>query len=420
VTFRSRTAHGLLALAAAAALSCRDQRAPAPKDDGMPGQRVFRPPARVVRALPPHGIQATGVGPYSLGAELKDVLNTLPHGPRIELLQIEDLVGYRLVRVEQGTILVGIGQSGRVSFIAVTDPEIAKTEGGLGVGAEIDRLREALGPERRTGARDPHLVELERLPGARVLVEDGRAAAIVLGPDGLAPAPDLGQADALSGGAASARPPAAAAGDCTPESAAQALAGEPLASLARAGDQADVPIAHGCFTGSSPEAVVQDRDELILLVGEPGHMRRAPSQTVPGLLFAGAVDADGDGRHELLAVSEQRTAEALAVRVELLRGEGGRLVGTGADQVYRVTAGQAAPVGAKLKDIRLLLEARTGTETIEVTGLYVHEVGGQVRSAAPLLPKTLIPRPRRRSDAGGSSGVRAARPSERKAAEERP
>jgi hypothetical protein len=425
-----RTAHSPLALAAALAAAvgaasfagCRDPSPPPPSEDETLGQRVFAPPPRIVRAVPPYRIQPGGLGPYAIGAELKDILNTLPHGPRIELLQIERLVSYRLVRVEQDTVLVGIGQDGRVSFIAVLEPGIAKTEGGLGVGSDIARLRDGLGPERRlAGARDPRLVDLERLPGARVLVERERVVAIVVGPDGREGAQDLGQADALSGGESpgaerdsagrtlSAAPPRQSAPTsstgpgCTATSASEALVDEPVAQVARLDDAEDGAVHYGCFTGSEPEAVVEGNDQLVLVVGEPGRLRRAAALSVPGLLFASQSDSDGDGRHELVAVSEQRTSDALAVRVEVLRGEGSRLVGAGADEVYRVTSGAAAPVGAKLKDMSLLIEAYAAPEALEVSGFYLHEVAGKVRSVAPLLPKTIPLRPRRRTDAGGPS-----------------
>src|ERR671931_624989 len=110
-SWRPRTALLLLALAA-----CRDQQPLARSDDKSPGQRVFPSPPGVVRELPPHRIQANRIGPYALGAELQEILDTLPNGPRVELLQIERLAAYRLVRVAQGSILVGIGPGGRVSF----------------------------------------------------------------------------------------------------------------------------------------------------------------------------------------------------------------------------------------------------------------------------------------------------------------
>lgn len=414
-----------LLLSAGALCACRDERAQAPSKEDRPGERVFETPARVVRAVPPHRIQAVAIGPYQLGDELKAVLNTLPHGPRVELLQIEHLVSYRLVRVAQDTMLVGIGQPGRVSFIAVLDPEIAKTESGLGVGSEIGKLQDALGPERpAAGARDPRLVELERLPGGRVLVQKDRVAAIVIGP--AAPVSgDLAPADALSGGGPPGalpspdRDPAAPTDEaCSPARAREVLAGESVADVARAGGD-DPAILYGCFTGGAPEAVVVGNDQLILVAGEPGRLRRVGAHLVPGLVFASAVDAEKDGRAEIVAVLEKRSDDALAIEVQALRGEGARLVTAGSDDVYRVTAGAASSVGAKLRNVSVLIEATAGPEALEVSGFYLHEDGDHVRTIAPLVPKTVVLRPRRRGEGGSPSAVGAGGRSARQPGAER-
>ena len=410
-----RTALSLLLLAAA----CRDESTLATSGDESLGQRVFQPPPGVVRAVPPYRIQSTSIGPYALGAEFKDILNKLPHGPRVELLPIERVVGVRLVRVADDTILAGIGQNNRVSFMAVLDPEIAKTEDGFGVGSEIETLREALGPERQpTGARDPRLVELDRLPNARFVVEGERVVAIVIGPEAgqdqrQVQGVDIGAADALSGGGgtprAPGRPPPPDGDGCTTASAIEALAGKPLPEVARA-SKAEAVVHYGCFTGPSPEAVVVDGDEIVLVTGEPDRLRRGATHSVEGLTFASAIDADGDGRHELVAVSEKRTSEELAVRVEVLRGEGGRLISAGEDEVYRVTATAALPV-ARLKDIELLIEAQPGPEALEVAGFYLQRAGRRIHTLAPLQPHSMTLRLKRRGAAASSEASRAGPPS---------
>jgi hypothetical protein len=412
VTSWGRTALSLLALATA----CRDQSAPERGADERIGQRVFQAPAGVVRAVPPHLIQSNGIGPYLLGADFKSILSTLPHGPRVEVIQIEHVVAYRrLVRVAQDAILVGIGQNGKAAFVAALDPEIAKTADGWSVGSEIDSLREALGPERPVvGARDPHLVELSRLPDARVIVAGHRVAAIVVGPDDSAEegrTGDLGPADALSGGgtgrpASSSRPRAPAAdtsGGCTVASAIDALAGEPVVETARVEDAKDAAVHYGCFTGTDPEAVVADEDQLILVVGGPGHLRRAATASVPGLRYANVADVDGDGRHDLVAVSEDRSKEAIAIRVTVLRGDGGRLVEAADEEVYRLTADAALPV-AKLKDIQLVIDAEADGDGLAVGGLYLQWDGDDVRSLAPLIPQQIELGTRKRSGNGPASG----------------
>jgi len=410
---RGRTAILLVALVTA----CRDQSEPARGADESLGQRVFQAPAGVVRAVPPHRIQPNGIGPYLLGAEFKAILSTLPHGPRVEVLQIDRVVGYRLVRVAQDAILVGIGPSGKASMVAALDPEIAKTEDGWGVGSEIDTLREALGPERTMGgARDPKLVALARLPNARVVVRGHRVAAIVVGPEGSDDrGRDVGPADALSGGATSRpangaarpRPPAAPPppGGCTVASALEALASEPVVATARVEDSKNAVVHYGCFTGEDPEAVVVDGEQLVLVTGEPGRLRKGANMSVPGLVFAGVSDVDRDSRHDLVAVSESRSSEALSMRIEVVRGDAGRLVSAVDEEVYRVTSDAAVPV-AKLKDIEILIEARDAGDVLEVGGYYLQWDGDDVRSVAPLSPKTVELGSRRRGGpaAGGSSG----------------
>ena len=398
---------------------CKEERAAPERGDGGAslGQRVFLPSPGLVRAVPPHGIQAGGVGPYQLGAELRDILAMLPHGPRIELLEIEDIAKYSLVRAEGDRVIIGVGASGRVLYIAVLEPEIAVTAGGLGVGASVDELRERLGPEvpPGPGARDPDILELERLPNARVIVRDGRAVAIVVGPGGAPAATAPTEPDALSGGAAAvpaaAEPPPRPA---RPERqapcarAAEILAAAPLAAAAPEDRRRQV--AFGCFTGTSPEAVVpQGDEELVLYGGEPSRLRRITSIDVPGLVFAGAIDVDGDMRHELLAVSQKRTGEVLSVRAAVLRVESGRLVSVADEEVYRVTRGAIAWVGARLEDVAFLLRGEPGGGGVEVRGFYLDGLSGTGRHVVPLDPRTISVRPRRRSaePAGGAGGAGA-------------
>ena len=419
-----------LVLAALAVTSCREhhsgtRRAGPMRDAGDPlGQRVFRPTPGVVRAVPPHNIQATGVGPYALGAELRDVLAMLPHGPRVELLEIEGLVDYSLVRAEEGRLVVGVGAGGRVTFITVLDPEIAKTDGGLGVGTSVDKLVAGLGPVRDpdNGVRDPRLLGLEHLPNARVVIDDGRAAAIVVGGPAAARTGDGRDGpgtDALSGGdqgpaqvnkvrAVVAAMDAGPGADDDPGAsvcvgAAEALAGAEVAETAKV-DPDSARIHYGCFTGASPEAVVEGKNTLVLVAGEPGHLKRVVSLAMPGLVFAGAVDVDGDGRQEVVAVMERRSRELLVERVEVLRGEGGRLVPVGADDVYRMTSSAAAWVGAKLRDVDFAVEAEVRGGGLEVGGLYLNEVGGAVKNAVPLLPQTVAVKGRRHAQ--GTSAPR--------------
>jgi hypothetical protein len=421
----------LASILAAATVGCRGNRAPRLRGDaGAPdlvGQRVFQPSPGLVRAVPPHSIQPTAVGPYQLGTELRDILAMLD--PRVELFDIDNAAKYSLVRAEGDRVLVGVGSSGRVSFISVLEPEIAKTAGGFGVGASVDELIERLGPRVELASRtsDPRLLELERLPGAHILIEDGRAAAIVVGRGGPGAPPAPPPPDAVSGtdapissgkavadtpgsGAVTDPPagdPAAPSPDHSSEKA------SPCAHAAEVIVRAELPPAAplesrgrasaGCFTGTSPELVVQSERGLVLYGGEPARLRKLSSIDLASLVFAGPLDIDGDLRHELVAVTEKRTGDSVTVRAHVLRVEGGRLTVVREENVYRVTAATTVGwFGAKLSNVDLVLWADARPGAIEVRGLYVDSVDGRKRHVVPLVPRT-IPVPRKKPEGSGSA-----------------
>ncbi len=94
-----------------------------------------------------------------------------------------------------------------------------------------------------------------------------------------------------------------------------------------------------------------------------------------------------------------------------MRADGGRLASAADEEVYRVTSDAAVPV-AKLKDIELLIEAYDAGDALEVGGYFVQWDGDEVRSIAPLQPKTVELGSRRRGGApssGGSSSGEGAR-----------
>lgn len=119
-----------------------------------------------MRAYPPHAIRSDGVGPYLLDAPLADVLHLLPGGPRVELLQLGRLANWRVVRAENGQLLIGADPHNRVAFIAVLAREVARTESGLGVGTKGSDLLRALGRERdgHELARDRRAYQFASLP----------------------------------------------------------------------------------------------------------------------------------------------------------------------------------------------------------------------------------------------------------------
>ncbi|HEY8146141.1 MAG TPA: hypothetical protein VIG06_25850 [Kofleriaceae bacterium] len=378
-------------------VACRDgsppneQPARRPAED-TPRERVFTPSPAEVRSVGPYAITAGGVGLYALGAEMRTVLAMLPAAKApVDQLEIDGVLKYKVVPPDAERILVGFDPSGRAGFVAVVAPDIAMVEGGYGVGTAVEEVRKGLGPDVLDRAvRDPHLLLLGKLPNARFVVDDERVIAIVV-------TPEARRSEA---------PPAAAEADAPAcERAAEILAG----SLPEPHDELDEARAsYGCFTGAAPEIALAEGDEVVVYGGEPGRLRRTTSVAAPGLLFAGALDVDRDGKKEIVSVAERRTGDSLAARIVVWRGEGGgRLTPVADKEVYRMTSDSARWVGARLKDVSFLIEVRpAGTSSVEVGGLYLERGDGQVHTVAPLVVETMAVRPRRPTPTatGGNTG----------------
>lgn len=350
---------------------------------------MFEPPPGEVRPAPPFAIRTDGVGPYLLGADLKDVLDLVPRGPRIELLTIDGVAEYNLVRTEGSALLVGGARSerSRVEFVAVVRPDIAKTSTGVGVGDPIDAVDRALGPRRTTPYRvaDPRLRTYAALPAVRFVgdrAEGGRVIAVVVAQsDGPTATPPRGDIDAAPGGAH--------APDCRTGG---ALAGT-LDAVVDAAKVGDAPrIVFGCFSGTHPEAFVLGAERFAIVAGTPGKLRRVASGTVPARGYVAPIDVGADGRDELASIDIDVTPEALSTAVTVRRIDGGRLVPIASATPYRITAQAAAMTGARLDEIDVLVELTAQRGQIAVGGLYMHRVGGVPKEVAPLMPAALKPR----------------------------
>lgn len=378
-------------LAVLALAGCRDgsppNEPPARRTaEDAPRERVFTPSPGLVRSVGPYPITGAGVGLYTLGAEMPKVLEILPTKAPVDTLDIEGVVKHKVVPPDGERILVGFDSRGMASFVAVVAPDIALVDGRFGVGSPVDELLAGLGPEvKRAAVRDPHILELEKLANARFVVDGGRVIAIVVAEEPRAARAEQAEADA----------PCARA--------AEILAGSVPGIQ---GPDGAARAAWGCFTGGQPEVAVPEGDELVVYGGEPGRLRRITSVAAPGLQFAGALDVDRDGRHEVVSVAERRGDDALAARIVVWRGEGGRLSAAADKEVYRMTSGAAGWVGHKLKDVSFLVQAAAAsTSSIEVRGLYLQrgEDGG-ARTVAPLVAETVAVRPRRAPAGPGAGG----------------
>jgi hypothetical protein len=388
----SRRARLLVAvLAMGVGLACSDDSPVVKKDDSGPGRRVPEPSTSEVRALD-HAIHNEGVGPYLLGASLRDVLSRLPYGPRIELLQVDGVADYSLVRAERDRIVIGVQKPAGVTFVTVLDKDIARTEKEVGVGMPVGSVLEQHGPlvRHRSLAFDPRALRVESMPGLRFVERFGVVVAVVV-----AAPPSLVE-----------RP--ASKCDATKLHNAQGL----IRSRAEMGAKAVV--SYGCFTGSTAEALATG-DDRVAVVGGGDSLRRIASTAVPGLVYAAAIEVDGDDRDEILAVHEMSSPTGRSVVVDVFRVEGSRLTSIARQTVYEV--GASSWVGARPPEIEFLVEAHARRGLITVSGLAVRTNVVGIEEVVPLMPVPVVVRERRTAieegpgiDAGALDAAGAAPP----------
>jgi hypothetical protein len=379
----SRFSSGAAAvLAAATALAaCRDREPPPPTlaRDAAPARRVIVPAIGDVRPLPPHAIRGEGVGPYRLGTPLDAVLAQLPSGPRVALLDLQGVVDVSVVRAEDDGVLVG-GESvgGSAVYIAVVRPDVARTEAGIGVGSTRRELEAAMGPplvDARV-ARDPDLAAFSALPGARFVLRGDRVSAVLLRRrDPAEPAqPAHGHEPGTECGAGP----------------------RPETAIAAAGLRGETPRLVPTCMGAGGEVAVVTDNAVTVVAGDGERTRRLGSLDVRGVRFAAPVRVDG--RDELVVVAERGAEVERVIAVSLYRLEGGKLVRSAEQDVYRIAATSAGWIGARLSNLDVLLEVEGRADALVVGGVLVHreDAGGVVRGAAPLEPVRV---PRRRKPA---------------------
>lgn len=400
-----------LGLGLAALPACKETAEPPVAYDASRVRRLFQPPSGEVRAVPPHAIHASGVGPYVLGASLRDVLGMLARGPRVTLVQIDDVVDYSLVRAESDGLIIGVEPLGGVAFVSVLDTETARIESGEGVGSTVDALTAALGPRLAAAdlAMHPRILGFASLPSARFLLDEAGAevaAVVVLGATGTGRGR---QVDAVVGTAPVAGRDAGArdAGARSACSSSEHWAGR-ASDIARVAettpDQVERSLRHGCFSAGAAEALVHAGDRLVVIGGAPDALRRLAVHTAPGTVFAAPLDVDGDDRSELAVVYQREAMDERVIEVEILRLEGSRFARLGHGEVYRLSGRNAAWVGARLHEIELLVELRAGGDWVEVTGLYVHRNPTGPDTVTPLVPTAVELRRRRASGGKGGAG----------------
>jgi hypothetical protein len=352
--------------------TCGD--APAlPTPDAAP-RPATRPPPRDVRYYPPHAIRSDGIGPYKVGAPLIDVLDTLPEGPRLSVLQLGEYANWQLVRAEGGELHIGIRADTRtVGFIAVLSQPIAHTADGLGVGSTGSDLVKALG----TPEVDSHRVSdrwsfaFAKLPGVRFLSDAGhdepaetaRIVAVLVGETAERPR---------------AAPPCRTAGELT-EARDEVLTfvGSETAKL-----------RFGCVSGKEPEVIAWSANQLQLIGGGPGKLRRVGATPSPEPVLLGALDVDEDGRDEIVAGFRVLGAEELAIELRVWRWGAAGLEPVLDARPFVITRAMALAVGSPLPQVDLVIDVAARGGEVWVSGFYLARTlsgrAGAVRDLVPL------------------------------------
>lgn len=402
-------AYGLVALVVAAACSGGSSSDPRQVDAGRT-RRQLPPPPGTVRQLPPYAIDPGGIGPYRLGATADEIYAAMPERiPRIAILDIANVIDASVVRCDADSLLAGARPEQQISFLAALSAGIARTEGGLAVGAWRDAVEAAEPPliDPRV-ARDPRVLVPASNPGARFLFDADRVTAILLVGNGAPGATPPGAPPGPPG-----PPPDAMPADAGPARGCHVGLPAPEAELRAAAQLTQDParILSACLTPEGREAVVIAGTSITVVEVERDHPRRVAAVELRGLSWASPLRRDGD-RDDLIAIAEDRTDDELVVTLVALRLEGGKLVKIAEDPVYRVTRTSAQWIGARLADLDLYVVVEDRPDGYLVGGALVHRAGAGARDVAPLTPATVSRRRRTTSDPPAPLPVDAAPPTD--------
>lgn len=375
----------LLVTSSALLSACKDGGSKPILEDASFARRVFRPPPTdEVRAVPPHNIHGTGVGPYELSASFQKTLALLPNGPRVERFESDSLFDYRLMRTDNDALLLGVGRRNLVTFISVLDPDIARTESGIGVGAGVMELVGALGVVRipeGTG-RDPRIVTFTALPDTRFIVEESTVvAAVVMGPSDSNKKREQGEVTEEG-------PDEVADSSCG----SQALRERKSEILRVAGFGSEpTSMIWTCLTDASGEVVVRS-GEFLKIIDSPSPeapLRVVAKGRVPGLDFVAALKTGGD-RAELYGVATKQDSIARDVVVTRFKVGSGRILPVWSRSAFKLNASAANWLGTKLDQTDFLVELRARDRLVQVGGIFVQRVGGKLRNVVPLNTVELV------------------------------
>lgn len=349
--------------------------------------------------MPPHNIHATGVGPYELAARLQETLALLPSDQRrVELFKVAGLFDYRLLRTDGDALVIGVGRRTGVDFISVLDPDIARTESGVGVGAAFQELVATLGAEKvpKGVVRDARLVTFESLPNTRFIVERGKALAAVI-----ASPPEVRPDDPAVLESEGKDPDAG----CRAQRLLERR--DELEAIAKLGPAASVSV--GCLVSEGGEAVVSAGDMIRVIAADvTGRLRVIASRKVPGLDFVALLEQSAE-RSDLYVVAQRLTLEDREVVVSRFRLNSGRLQNEWERIAFRLKATAAAWIGAEIRRAHFMIELRGTESAIEIGGIFVVKDRKGLRNVVPLktieLPTGRSPRKARTEAITPDAGV---------------
>ena len=362
-------------------------------DAGVVPPRVFRPRPGRVRALPPHNILNDGIGPYRVGAAMRDVFIRIPDRPRIEVLHLEGLFDHRLLRAERGGLLIGSLRGKSVRFITAIGPEIAHTGAGRVIGRPAAQLSKELGEPVGDGrVRDPRIHVFSKFPGVRFIAHGAKVQAVLV-----ASSPRAAKVQDGEGGADSEGQPCDPESNIRPNAVSAGRAGldaEHVLAVSpqlRAHKGMGVGGAHvtpyvvwGCMAPGQPMAIASKGNALTVVTIANGRASRVASATIVGLVYAAPLDADGDGDDEVLAVERIDSASEVRYRIRVLEPNLNPIVSR---DVFTLKARAVKWVGAsRLSDTELYLEAWRSAGALRVGGVYIQRDGGVIRNVVPLDP----------------------------------
>jgi hypothetical protein len=341
--------------------------------------RVVDPPAKPVRALPPHAIHPDGIGPYKLGASLSDLNDLLRSGPHLAQIDIPHVIRVTVLRAEQDdAVLIGGEPQGKATFVSVVGAQVARTESGIHVGSTRAEVTHELGAPQLDleRARDPHVVVPTSMPELRLVFDGDRVVGLVVAPRDSKDAKDGSANDGC------ARP---------------TLDGSD-ATHVRFG---------ACLSGSG-DVVTVDNDELSIRTQDDKLLASLP---VHNIVFAAPVRAP-DGRDELYVVTRVDEPSARTWSIAGYRLDGTRVQHVvEPTAVYQLTATNARWIGSELHDLDLYLDLTSHADGIEVGGLLTTRLNTNLRDLLVLAP-VQVPRAHRKSPSGeaGDAGIPDAAP----------